>query len=293
MARNVTDAAVTLTALTGVDPRDPATEASRGKTRRYQTGLRGSLRGARIGVWRAGVTGASPEADAVFETAVSRLRSLGATVVEGADPPGQEAVGQAEGSALVCEFKHDVKTYLAATPGRHPRDLAGLIAFNRTHADRELRWFGQELFELAQGTSGNPRDPACAGPRRIATSGARAALDGTFRRLHLDAVVALTNGPAWTTDLVNGDSFLVGSSQPAAVAGYPSVTVPAGSTSGLPIGISLIGTRWDEQRLLRLAAAWERGTRARVKPTYLPTLPFTAPRIGSADAAVAPAGGAS
>ena len=169
MARNVTDAAVTLTALTGVDPRDPATNASRGHTGRYQAGLGGGLHGARIGVWRAGVTGASPEADAVFEAALARLRTLGATVVEGADPPGLDAVNQAEFPALLCEFKHDVNAYLAARPGPHPRDLTGLITFNEAHADRELKWFGQEIFEAANQTSGDLQDPSCAGPSPPAT----------------------------------------------------------------------------------------------------------------------------
>ena len=272
MARNVTDAAVTLTALTGVEPRDPATNASRGHTGRYQAGLGGSLHGARIGVWRAGVTGASPEADAVFEAALARLRTLGATVVEGADPPGLDAVNQAEFAALLCEFKHDVNAYLAARPGRHPGDLTGLITFNEAHAARVLMWFGQEIFQAANETSDQLQDPSCAGPRRTATSGARASLDTTITRLRLDAVVAITNGPAWSTDLVNDDHFLTGSSTPAAVAGYPSVTVPAGYAHGLPIGVSLMSTKWREQRLLQLAAAWERRTHVRVRPRYLPSI---------------------
>lgn len=272
MARNVGDAAITLDALTGVDREDLATADQRGHVlTRYEGGLTASLRGARIGVWREGVTGISPEGDAVFNAAVGRLRALGATVVEGADLPGLDAVGKAEGEALNVEFKHDINAYLAGLAGRHPKNLAQLIQFNDSTAPREMPYFGQETFIAANATSGDLTDSAYLEARRTATQGARESIDSTLARLQLDAVVALTNSPAWTTDLVNGDHFLTASSTPAAVAGYPSVTVPAGDSHGLPVGISFIGTRWNEEGLLQLAAAFER-THARRAPTYRPSL---------------------
>jgi len=271
MARNVTDAAITLSALAGRDARDAATADSAGHVLgHYEGGLRRSLRGARIGVWREGVTGVSPEADRVFTRAVARLRALGATVVEGADLPLSAEIYTAETTALNVEFKHDINAYLAALPGRHPRTLAGLIAFNRAHRSREMPFFGQETFLAAQATSGDLTDPAYVAARRLATDGARAQIDDVLTRLRLDAVVSITNSPAWTTDLVNGDHYLTGSSSPAAVSGYPSVTVPAGNSHGLPVGISFTGGRWQEERLLQLAAGFERGAHARIAPTYRP-----------------------
>ncbi len=275
IARNTTDAAVTLGALTGVDPDDPATAASKGHSftdyTRFLTP--DALTGARIGVWRAGLTGASPETDAIYDRTVARLRALGATVVDPTDLPYQDKIGSNEGTALNVEFKHDINAYLAATGGRHPKDLAGLIAFNKAHARQELRYFGQETFEQAQATSGDLTDPTYLKARRTATSLARRSIDETLAKHTLDAIIAPTNSPAWTTDLVNGDHFLLGSSTPAAVSGYPSITVPMGNSFGLPVGLSFIGTRWSEPKLLGLAYSFERHTHARRAPQFLPTLP--------------------
>lgn len=274
IARNVTDAAVALSALAGPDARDAATADSFGHVLgHYEGGLRQTLRGARIGVWRQGVTGSSPEADAVFARALDRLRALGATVVEGADLPLSPQIYAGEGQALNVEFKHDINAYLAGLPGRHARNLAQLIQFDRTDSARELRFFGQETFIAANATSGDLTDPDYVAARRTATDGAREQIDGTLARLQLDGIVSITNSPAWTTDLVNGDHYLLGSSSPAAISGYPSVTVPAGSSHGLPVGISFTGGRWQEERLLQLVAGFERGTHARTKPTYIPRLP--------------------
>ena len=283
MARNVTDAAVALDALTGVDREDPATAAQTGHTTaHYEAGLAAPLAGKRIGVWREGVTGLSPEGDAVFDAAVRSLTRLGATVVEGADLPGLDAVYPLETTALNLEFKHDINAYLAHLPGTHPRSLAQLIQFDRSTASREMPFFGQETFIAASQTSGDETDPAYVAARRGATDGARTSIDSTLAAYDLDAVVSLTNSPAWTTDLVNGDHFLTSSSTPAAVSGYPSVTVPAGASHGLPVGISFTGTAWTEQGLLQIAAAFERGTHARRAPQYLARLGdavHAAPRV--------------
>mgnify|MGYP004486748617 CR=1 FL=1 len=274
MARTVADAAVVLGAMTGVDPRDPATAASKGHSHRdYRRFLDpNGLRGARIGVWREGVFGISPEADAVAEAAIAELSRLGATVVDPADIPNVADIGGPEFTVLLCEFKDDIAAYLSELRNTSMRTLADLIAFNEANPDPELRWFGQEIFIQAEATGGLD-DPAyleaLATSKRLATQG----IDQTLARFDLDAIVSLTNSPPWTTDLVNGDHFLTASSTPAAVAGYPNITVPAGYSFGeLPVGINFIGTRWAEPTLIKLAYGYEQGTRHRHAPRFLPTL---------------------
>jgi amidase len=275
MARTVADAATLLGALTGVDPRDPDTKASRGHAHAdYRRFLDpDGLRGARLGVWREGVFGSSPEADAIGEAALRELRRLGATLVDPANVPDVDAAGELEFTVLKCEFKDDIAAYLRELGGRSvPRTLADLIRFNNEHARQELRWFGQEVFEQSQATGGT-RDPAYRDALTRSRRLMRDAVDGVLRRHDLDAIVSLTGAPPWTTDLVNGDNFLTSSSTPAAVSGYPSITVPAGYAAGeLPVGISFIGARWSEPVLIKLASGFEHGTRVRHAPRFLPTL---------------------
>jgi amidase len=274
MARTVADAATVLGPMTGVDPRDPATADSRGQAHRdYRRFLDpDGLRGARVGVWREGVFGVSPEADAVAEAAIGALSRLGATVVDPADIPGVADVFEPELTVLLYEFKADIAAYLAELGNTSMRTLADLIAFNEANAERELRWFGQEIFLLAEATGGLD-DPAyleaLATAKRLAGEG----IDQTMDRHDLDAIFSLTGSPPWTTDLVNGDHFLTSSSTPSAVSGYPNITVPAGSAFGeLPVGVNFIGRRWAEPTLVKLAYGFEQGTRARHAPRFLPSL---------------------
>jgi amidase len=274
IARNVTDAAVVLGAMTGVDPADPATAAQVGHVSTdYTQYLRpNALQGARIGVWRRGNFGVSPETDAIMEQTISRMRSLGATIVDPANIPVEPAYDP-EFTALLFEFKHDIADYLQAHTGPgYPKTLQDLIDFDNAHAAQEMPFFGQEIFQLAQDTDGLS-DPAYQQARHDATTIAQQAIDDTLARYHLDAIIAPTNSPAWKTDLANGDQFLVGSSGPAAIAGYASITVPAGYSTDLPVGVSFIAGRWSEPELIALGYAWEQATHIRRPPQFLPTLP--------------------
>lgn len=268
MTRHVVDSAITLSVLQGRDPADPATLAiPHGQPRDYAALLRpNALRGARIGVWR--LSGADADVDRVVTDSVAVLRSRGATVVD-VDLPFQDAVNENEFPALLTEFRRDLNAYLGARPGA-PDTLAEVIAFNAADPV-ELSKFGQELFEQSQAAPG-PTDPVYLERRRVATDSARRSIDETMARLHLDAIMAPTNSPAWRTNYATGDAFVLGSSTPAAVAGYPNVSVPAGYAGPLPIGISFFANRWSDATVLSLAAAFERAHPAYRPPRFIPTI---------------------
>jgi amidase len=267
MARHVVDAALALAVLQGPDPDDPATDLIPPDHPAAYALDADALDGARIGVWRF-ETG-SPETDAITEQAVAALTAAGATPVD-VVLPHQDVVNENELPALLAEFRRDVNAYLAATPGQHPVDLAGLIAFNEADPE-ELAFFGQELFELAQAAPSTD-DPTYLAQREAATSAARASIDETLAAFDLDAIMAPTNSPAWVSTLGDGDAFLFGSSSPAAVAGYPNVTVPAGYAGPLPVGMSFFSTAWTDGHVLDIAFAFEQATHARVMPELLRTI---------------------
>jgi amidase len=284
MARSVTDAAVLLGAATGVDPDDAATAAQTGHAFTDYTQFLddGALEGARIGVWRAGtfdpdLTG--PVIEPILDDAVAALEAEGATVVEGMDIDLSATAG--EFPALLCEFKTDIATYLQTyvhgtnpvTGQPYPQTLADLIAFNQAHPELEGPW-NDLVFELAEATNG--RDQECADIRAGVTPPTQAAIDELMAENDLDAIVALTNGPAWPTngnpnegDLDGHFEYFVGSSGAAAVSGYADITVPAGYIAGLPIGVTFIGGRWSEPKLLGLAFDFEQATDVRVPPTFV------------------------
>jgi amidase len=271
--RTVADAATVLGALTGVDSRDAATAASTGHFHADYTQFLngGGLRGTRLGVARNVGFGKSEKVDAIMETALQALRNFGATVIDVALTSNDDpAVGMAETNVLFFEFKGDIAKYLATRPGG-PQTLADLIAYNKEDATRELKWFGQERFLASEAKDLN--DTATY-QKDLATSQGRSRddINKVLGDNQLDAIVAPTNGPAWVTDLVTGDHFVVSSSGPCARAGYPIVTVPAGFTHGLPVNISFMGAAWSEPKLIGLAAAFEAVTHARQTPQYLPTL---------------------
>jgi amidase len=274
MARTVADAAALLTAMTGVDPRDATTKRSTGRSSDYTAALNpDALKGARIGVARKRYFGYSPPADRVVEAAIAELKKAGATIVDPADIPTAAGFDDCELELLLFELKADLNAYLGALgPSAKVHSLEDVIAFNEREKAREMPHFGQDLFISAQ-KKGPLTSPAYRKALTTCQARARAqGIDAVLTRFRLDAIVAPTGSPAWPIDLINGDHFLGASSTPAAVAGYPSITVPAGDVQGLPVGLSFIGGAWSEAKLLALAYAFEQATRHRQPPKFLPTL---------------------
>jgi amidase len=274
MARTVADAAALLETLAGPDPRDSV--AGNGTTiivrpLNISKSLDpGALRGARIGVARK-FFGFNDEVDKLMADAIDVMKRGGATVVDPADLPTHGKLDAPEFEVLLFEFKADINKYLAAlAPGDHPRTLKDLIAFNEQNKSREMPYFGQEIFTRAE-AKGPLTDPAYLKALKSSKMLAQAqGIDAVMSKHNLDALIAPTGGPAWTTDLVNGDHFTGGSSTPAAVAGYPNVQVPAGYVYGLPVGISFFGRAFSEAKLIRLAYAYEQATKHRQPPRLLP-----------------------
>ena len=268
MARTVTDAALLLEGLAGADAADPAT--SRAPELELGPVAAGGLHGVRIGVAR-NLAGFHDRTDRVFDDALDVLRELGAELVDPAELPHAGDLEDAELEVLLFEFRANLEAYLT-TSGSAQRTLGDLIAFNEAHADVEMPFFGQELFEQAN-VKGPLSEPsyieslaACARLSRVE------GIDAVMDAHHLDALVAPTGSPAWLTDPVSGDHYVGGNTTPAAVAGYPSVTVPAGFVFDLPVGLSFIGCAWSEPTLIRLAAAFEGAARHRRPPSLRPTL---------------------
>jgi amidase len=279
MARTVRDAALLLEAMAGEDPRDSASMRPPAPVAGYVAGLAaGALEGARIGVPRRRYFGYSPEADRVIEHALKVMAAQGAVIVDPADIPTAGHFDACELEILLYEFKDGLNTYLAGLgPDAPIRSLAELIAFNERERDREMPFFGQDLFIRSEA-----KEPLTAPSYQSALETCRRragkeGIDAVMGEQRLDALVAPTGSPAWPIDLVNGDHFTGASSSPAAVAGYPNVTVPAGFVHGLPVGISFFGRAWSEATLLRLAYAYERATRHRRPPQMLPTIVFQPP----------------
>ncbi|HEV3294989.1 MAG TPA: amidase [Streptosporangiaceae bacterium] len=274
MTRNVADAARLLSVMAGPDPADPATAAAAGQATDYTAFLDpGALAGARIGVWRDGFAPAGTATAALADVVLAVLAGLGATLADPVELPGAAEISEPEFSALLTEFRHDVNAYLAALPGEHPATLAELIAYNQRHAATVLARFGQELFEQAEATGGDLAESGYVAARAEASRLARAALDGPLGEHRLDAIVTLTANPAWLTDYHLGDHDVFHTSGPAAVAGYPAISVPAGGVYGLPVGLSFIGPAWSEPRLIALGYAFEQAAAARLRPALSATCP--------------------
>ena len=274
MCRTVRDAAILLGALTGVDPRDSATAASQGKslTDYAQFCDPNGLKGARIGVARK-YFGFNDAVDALMEQSLDAMKKQGATLV---DPADIETFGKFDESELLVfmyELKADLNAYLARLgPNAPVHTLKDVIEFNDRNRQKEMPYFGQDLFVKADAkgplTEKAYIDALEKNHQLTRTEG----IDALMDKYRLDAIVAPTGGPAWLTDLVNGDHVAGGSSNAAAVAGYPNINVTAGSISGLPVGISFFGRAWSEPTLIRLAFAFEQTAKARQASRFLPTI---------------------
>jgi amidase len=274
MCRTVHDAAILLGALTGADPQDSATAASTGKSYKDYTQFcdPNGLKGARIGVARK-YFGFNDAVDALVEQSLDVMKKQGATLV---DPADVETLGKFDESELLVflyELKADLNNYLASLgPSAPVHTLKDIIDFNDRNRQREMPYFGQDLFLKAQAkgplTEKAYLDALDKNHQLARTEG----IDATMDKYRLDAMVAPTGGPAWLTDLINGDHVAGGSSNAAAVAGYPNINVTAGFISGLPVGISFFGRAWSEPVLIRLAFAFEQATTARQAPRFLSTI---------------------
>jgi amidase len=274
MTRSVADAAILLGCMAGPDADDPATAAAAGKmTPDYTAFLdAGALRGARLGVARK-FFGILPAVDQLMEAAIAAMKSQGALISDPADLPSHGKFGDGEDEVLLCEFKADLNKYLGwLGPSAPVRSLAEIIEFNERNKAREMPWFGQELFLKAQDkgplTESSYLDALARNHRLARDEG----IDAVMDRLQLDALIAPTTGPAQRTDLVWGDRDTGGCTTPAAMAGYPHITVPMGLVDGLPVGLSFFGRAWSEPKLLGLAFAFEQMARGRKPPRFLRTL---------------------
>lgn len=289
MGRSVADVAAALTVMAGTDSADPATHDADAHRQDYTAALNAeSLQGKRLGVLRF-QAGFQSAVDERFNAAIEQLRAAGAEIVEiTAEPSGLAQINTDEFTVLLAELKSDLNAYLASTPTAvTTRTLSAVIAFD-TATPAETVLFGQELFEQAEATQG-VEDRAYIAAHARAQRAAAQAIDTLMRSNRVDALIAPTLGPAWTTDVINGDHFVGGSASTLpAVSGYPHVTVPMGLVGGLPVGLSIMGEAWSEAKVLSFAYAYEQRAHPRTPPTYARTIeteaPFAAALLGSSSA---------
>ena len=272
MTRSVTDAALMLAAIAGFDASDPVTRDGAGKATDYAAALvKHGLKGMRLGVTR-NFFGKNDAVDAVIEQQLAVLKAQGAMLVD-VHLPNADKYDDSEIDVLLHEFKPGLKAYLADYAPHAPiRNMADLVAFNVRHADKEMSFFAQEYLIKSQATAGleeKQYKDALANNRRYARE---KGIDQVLKEHKLDALVAPTGGPAWLTDFINGDHYGGSFSSPAAVAGYPHITVPAGYVNGLPVGLSFVGAAFSEAALIGMAYAYEQATLHRRAPRFPATV---------------------
>jgi len=277
MARTVADAAVVLSVLAAADAADAITKnlVTIGLLDHTRFLIPSGLQGARIGVVRQKLKRAQWAA-AVFDLAIANLRRLGAEIADPVEIPHLDEHREIEDEFLRVEFKADLNAYLGwLGPKARVHSLEDVIAFNERERARSMPFFGQEIFEQARTKGSLTEAKYLAALERIRRLAGPDGIDAALKRQQLDALVSPTEKPAWLTDLVHGDPPTPGISSVAAVAGYPHVTVPAGFVFGLPVGLSFIGPAWSEPAFVRMAYAYEQGTKRRRAPAYSPTAPLT------------------
>lgn len=273
MCRTVTDAAILLAALAGIDPRDPATSDSQGKALSNYTQFLDpdGLKGARLGIVRKSF-GFNDAVDKLMEGLIAEMKRLGAVIVDPADIPTAGKFDDSELEVLLYEFKADLNAYLAGLGAKAPvHSLQEIIAFNEKHRDKEMPYFGQDLFTKAEAKGPLTEKDYLEALKKNRELTRGEGIDSVLSKHKLDALIAPTGGPAWPTDWINGDHFTGGYSSASAVAGYPHITVPAGYVHGLPVGISFFASAYSEATLIKLAYAFERATKARRPPQFLRT----------------------
>lgn len=271
MCRTVTDAVILLGALAGIDPRDKATNSSQGKAHTDYTQFldRNALKGARLGIVRKSF-GFNDAVDKLLNDHIAEMKRLGAVIVDPADIPTAGKFDDSELEVLLYEFKADLNTYLKGLGANAPvKSLKEIIDFNEKHRDKEMPYFGQDLFIKAEAKGPLTEKAYLDALKQNHEMTREDGIDAVLRKHKLDALIAPTGGPAWPTDWINGDHFTGGYSSASAVAGYPHITVPAGYVHGLPVGISFFASAWSEPTLIRLAFAFEQATKVRRPPQFL------------------------
>lgn len=270
MTRTVSDAAIVLNAIIGIDPRDESTNAGRGKSADYTKFLdKDGLKGMRLGIARKHF-GFNERVDKVMNDLLDEMKKLGAVLVDPSDIPTTGKFDESEFEVLLYEFKADLNAYLAGLGPQAPvRSLKDVIAFNEKNREREMPYFGQDIMIKAEAKGPLTSKPYLQALRKNHLLTRTQGIDFIMKKNRLDALVAPTGGPAWSTDWVNGDHFSGGYSSASAVAGYPHITVPAGYVFGLPVGISFFASAFSEPKLIRIAYAFEQATKVRKPPKFL------------------------
>jgi amidase len=273
MARTVKDAAILLGALAAFDPTDAETHLEPGEIHSdYTKYLDGNgLAGMRIGI-ASEMIGFNAEVDVLFKQAVEVLKTVGAEIIEEVKFENHRKWDEPSYQVLLYEFKADLNKYLQEHPTAPVKSMEEIIEFNKKNADREMPWFAQEIFEEAQKKGDLTTEEYVKALEESKRFAGKEGIAAVMEKHKLDAIIAQTNGPAWTIDWVNGDHFSGGSSSPAAISGYPNITVPMGYVHGLPVGISFFGKAWSEPVLLKIAYAYEQATKHRKAPGFLETL---------------------